>query len=96
MVGDPNGGFWCRTVHHLSQFWDWVDERQIDAHAVNAITMYGTVKITTWAMRFAENGDRPGIEVAAIIAAVSGPWAVLQAALVKFVFEARKGSFSPK
>lgn len=79
-----------------SQAWDWIDRRQIDAHLVNAVTLYGTIKITSWAMHFAEHADRPGIEVAAILAAVGGPWAILQGAMVKFVFDARRGTFAAK
>lgn len=86
-------GFWCKVALRFSEFWDWVDARQIDAHVVSALTLYGTVKISLWAMAFAEHGDRPGLEVAAIIAAVSTPWAALQAAVIKFVFEARTTSF---
>lgn len=89
-------GLLCRVALRAGQFWDFIDRRQIDAHLVNAITLYGTIKITSWAMSFAEHGDRPGIEVAAILAAVSAPWALLQSAMVKFVFDARKGSFDGK
>lgn len=78
------------------QFWDFIDRRQIDAHVVNAITLFGTIKITSWAMNFAEHADRPGIEVAAILGAVGLPWAGLQAAMVKFVFDARRNSFQNK
>jgi hypothetical protein len=89
-------GWLCWVAARASQAWDWVDRRQIDAHVVNAVTLCGTINITTWAMKFAEHGDRPGIEVAAIIAAVTAPWAALQAAMVRFVFDARKTSFEVK
>lgn len=86
-------GFWCKLALRLSEFWDWVDRRQIDAHAISALTMFGTIKLSLWAMAFAEHSNRPGLEVAAIIAAIGTPWAALQAAVIKFVFDARTESF---
>ena len=88
-------GWLCWLAARCSQGWDWIDKRQIDAHIVSAIVLYGTIKITHWAMRFAEHGDRPGIEVAAIIGAVMIPWSALQAAAIKFVFDTRRGTFTP-
>lgn len=78
----------------LTRAWDWIDRRQIDAHAISVIILYGTIKITAWAMHYANNADRPGLEVAAIIAAVMTPWSALQAAAIKFVFETRTKSFT--
>lgn len=87
-------GFMCRAAMRAREFWDFVDKRQIDAHFVTIITLLATIKITDWAMDFARHGDRPGIEVAAIIAAVVAPWSALQAAVIKFVFETRTKSFT--
>ena len=89
-------GWLCWVAGRFSQAWDWIDRRQVDAHIVNAITLYGTIKITTWGMHFAEHGDRPGLEIAAILAAIGVPWTALQAAMVKFIFDARRGSFDGK
>ncbi len=51
---------------------------------------YGTVKITQWATMYAQIFEtKPGIEVAAVIAAVMAPYMALQAAAIKFYFEAR-------
>ena len=77
-------------VHHLGRLWDWVDARQIDKHALSMGIFWGTVKLTEWAMVFASaHPDKPGIEIAAIIAAVTTPYMALQAAAIKFYFEAR-------
>lgn len=92
-IGDPDGGFWCRVALRCSQFWDWVDTRQIDAMLVSLAILYGTVKILEWSFNFASHADRPGLEVAAIIAAVTGPYSALQAAAIKFFFEARTTTF---
>ena len=75
--------------------WDWIDRRQIDAHVVSAIILYGSIKITTWAMQFVNlHPDKPGLEVAAIISVVMLPWSGLQAAAIKFYFETRQKSYN--
>ena len=86
-------GWWaltCWLAQRASEFWDWVDKRDLDKHLVSLAVLYGTIKVTAWAMRFAEHGDRPGIEVAAIIAAVAGPYMALQSAAIAFYFKARQ------
>jgi hypothetical protein len=70
---------------------DWIDQRDIDKHFVSLLILGGTVHVTLWAMHYAENGNRPGLEVAAIIAAVSAPYMALQAAALKFYFASRTG-----
>lgn len=82
-------GALCWLAQRASQAWDWIDARDIDKHAVSLAILWGTVKVTSWAMRFAEHGDRPGLEVAAIIGAVSAPYMALQAAALAFYFKAR-------
>ena len=83
-------GWMCQIALRASQGWDWIDRRAVDKHFVTMAILYGTIKITAWAMHFATHGDRPGIEVAAIIGAVGAPYMALQAAAVKWYFEARK------
>ena len=74
----------------VARFWTWIDDRQIDAHIVAAVIMWATLEITAWAMRYAETSSRTGLEVAAVIGAVMVPWGGLQAAVIKWYFEARK------
>jgi len=74
----------------FTRFWDWIDDRDIDKWVVSLIILYGTVDVMRWAMHYAENGDRPGLEIAAIIAAVSAPYMALQGFAVKWFFEARQ------
>lgn len=76
----------------ITRAWDWIDERDIDKHGISLFILAGTWVVTTWAMRFAENGDRPGLEIAAIIAAVTAPYMALQAAAIAFYFKARHGN----
>jgi hypothetical protein len=74
----------------LTRWWDWIDKRDIDKHLLSMGIFYGTVKLTEWAMAFAQaHPDKPGLELAAIIGAVTGPYMALQAAAVKFYFDAR-------
>lgn len=82
-------GWLCWLAMRCSQAWDWIDKRDIDKHVVSLAILSGTVFITQWAMHYAEHGDRPGIEVAAIIASVSAPYMALQAAAIAFYFRAR-------
>jgi len=85
-------GALCMAALRASQFWDWVDKRAIDKHIVSLAILYGTVEITRWAMHYAEASARPGIETAAIIAAVLVPYNALQGAAIGFYFNARKGT----
>lgn len=74
----------------LTRFWDFVDHRDIDKHCVAMVVLYGTKILTDWAMAYATTyADKSGVEVAAIIGAVTGPYMVLQAACIKFYFNAR-------
>lgn len=82
-------GVLCWIAMRFSQGWDWIDKRDIDKHAVSLAILYGTIVVTRWAMTYAEHGDRPGLEVAAIIGAVVAPYMALQAAAIAWYFKAR-------
>jgi len=74
----------------FSKFWNWIDDRQVDKHVASAIIMLGTVKVLSWAMVFAhDNPTRPGMDVAAIIAAVEAPYMALQSFALNFYFSSR-------
>lgn len=79
-----------QLIHRLGRLWDWIDKRDIDKHIVTICILWGTKILTDWAMVFAAtNSARPGLEVAAIIAAVTGPYMALQAAAIAFYFKSR-------
>lgn len=83
-------GFLCVIALRAGQFWDFVDKRNIDKFVVSAIVLFGTIKITEWAIHFVDlHPDKPGLEVAAIIGAVLVPWSALQGAAIKFFFDSR-------
>lgn len=74
----------------LTRIWDWIDDRDVDKHLVSIVIILGTFKITQWAMDYAAiYVEKPGLEVAATIAAVLGPYTALQTYALKFYFESR-------
>ena len=80
----------ARFMLQLSLFWDWVDERDIDKQLVSIAVLIGTYRITTWLFQFVEHHmDKSGVELAAVVAAITVPWCTLQAAVVAFYFKAR-------
>jgi hypothetical protein len=78
-----------RWFGFITRLWDWVDDRDIDKHTISVMIMWGTWRITEWAMSYAHTSPRPGLEVAAIIAAVVTPYSALQAAAIAFYFKSR-------
>ena len=77
----------------LTRLWDWIDNRDIDKHVMAWATYYVTIRIVAWAAEFIEdNPDKPGLEVAAIVTAVTLPWTPVQAAVIRWYFEARSTS----
>ena len=92
-----DGGWLCKVALRGSQFFDLIDKRQVDAWSVLVFSLWMTYVVLDWAMDFANaHPDLDGLKMAAIIGAVVAPWVTMQAALVKFYFDARKGSFLPK
>lgn len=75
----------CAVTH----VWDWIDRRQIVRRFAFLWMLWITGKVVFWTLDFAHVSVRPGIEVAAIIAAIWAPLATLQGALVKFYDDAQ-------
>jgi hypothetical protein len=72
--------------------WDWIDKRQVDKHAVSLAILWGTWRLTEWAMAYAAVSSiagKNGVETGAVIAAVTAPYMMLQAAAIAFYFKAR-------
>jgi len=71
------------------RFWAWVDERAI----VRRISLVAAIAMTwhasQWAMSFAEMSERPGMDVAAIIAAVTAPAMAFGGYIFKWYVEGR-------
>ena len=99
-------GFWCRLARRGSEFWDWVDKRDIDKHltaqAIIWAFLIGSYRMVLWGWDFARSWlDAAkagkvisGTEVAAVVAAIGGPWSLLVGAVlatvVNFYFKARQ------
>ena len=83
-------------MEKLKAFWKWFDDTDIDLWAVSVVILFGTWRITAWAMDFATGvyssatTEMSSIGMAAIIAAVSAPYMALQAAAIGFLFKARQ------
>lgn len=77
-------------IGRCANLWDWFDGRQIDRHVASLAIFAVTWKMTEWAMAYATlHPDKAGLEVAAVIAALMGPWSIAQAAAIKFYFDSR-------
>jgi hypothetical protein len=99
-------GLWCTVALRFSQFWDFVDKRDIDKHtAAFGIIFFmldRTVRIVVWGrqlaidwMEAAKSGHAiPGTDVAAVIVAIAGPWSIALSAVLgttlAFYFRARQ------
>jgi hypothetical protein len=72
----------------------WADRRHIVSvrTAVLAVTVWMTWEVTRWAFGFASSTPLPGIEAAAVIAAVTAPFAALQAAVFGAYMRAKDGA----
>ena len=55
-----DGGVLCWVALRIADFWDWIDNRDIDKHVVSVFIMYGTYYITNWAMACACPGAHRG------------------------------------
>ena len=75
----------------VARFWNWVDKHQADRQIAFYFTLWMTYQIVDWAMNFVDiHPDKPGLETAAILAAVMTPWSAFQAAVFKFYSENRE------
>lgn len=75
----------------LSSCWDFIDKRDIDKHAICWSVFYVTIKLLIWTCHFAATSPRPGMEVAAIIGAVWGPWSLVQGGVINWYFNTKTG-----
>jgi len=82
-------------MENLKAFWKWFDSTDIDLWLISVFILYGTWRITSWAMDFATGvyssatTEMSSVGMAAIIAAVTAPYMALQAAAIAFLFKNR-------
>ena len=73
--------------------WDWAEKRKIAAHAAMAVTLWLTIRVAEWTMDLPYDmasmypEKYTGVDVAAMQAGVLGPFALMQAALLKFYLD---------
>jgi len=71
-------------------FMDWLDNRTIVRRVLLLVTMWLVIDSYAWCKSFAEHTSRDGLQIAAIIAAVTGPVTVLLKFVLDNYTEARK------
>lgn len=73
----------------LGQVWDFIDRRGVIRRIVLGIAIWMTWRVSVWAMGYAVDSPRPGIDIAAIIAAVTAPVTVFGGYIFKQYVESR-------
>lgn len=73
----------------ITRLWDWIDSRMIFRRAAVVATFAMSWAAFVWAAEFAANSERPGTDVAMIIAAVFVPITALQGHAFKMYSEGR-------
>lgn len=71
------------------RLWNWIDQRGIVRRVVLGVAIAMTWNVTVWAMHFVEHSNRPGLDLAAIIAAVTGPVTLFGGFVFKAYIESR-------
>lgn len=80
----------CWTAARLSEFWDFVDKRQIDVHLMSWAVFALAGYTVYWSMEFVwTHPEKPGLEVGAIVAAINLPITPVLAKVVDWYFKAR-------
>ena len=80
----------CVVALRASQLWDFIDQRDIDKHAM-AWAVFGiTCYLLQWTLNFVwVYPDKPGLEVAAIVGAIMATWTPVQAKVIQWYFASR-------
>lgn len=73
----------------IGRWWAFVDERGIVRRAVLGVAIWMTWRVSVWAMGYAETSPRPGVDIAAIIAAVTAPVTLFAGAIFRAYTESR-------
>lgn len=69
---------------------NWIDRYSVVRRLVLAIAIWMTWAVSKWAMWFAVDNARDGVEIAAIIAAVTGPVTVFGGYVFKVYAESKR------
>lgn len=86
-------GLLCALALRAGQFWDFIDKRAIDKHLMAWGMFFITWYLLDWTLDYIyQHPQKSGLEIGAIVAAYMVPWTPLQAAVIKWYFEARPQS----
>lgn len=77
------------VIGFLTRVWDFIDGRGVVRRAVLGVAIWMTWRVSVWEMGFAETSPRPGIDIAAIIAAVTAPVTLFAGSVFKGYLESR-------
>lgn len=90
-AADPSYGktaWLCRLANVAGLFWDFVDKRNIDQHAMAWMVAWCGWDLTRWGMAFAEqHPEMSGAEMAMVLASVGAPYAIFAGAVVSWYFK---------
>jgi hypothetical protein len=73
----------------LTRAWDWIDKRGIIRRVVLGLAIWMTWKVSVWGMHYASITTLPGLDAAAVIAAVTAPITLFAGAVFKAYVESR-------
>lgn len=76
-------------MNKLNAFMDFVDSRAVIRRIAFFVMLWITIKTSLWTIEFAWYSSRPGLEIAAIIAAVWTPLSALQGSIFAFYDKGR-------
>lgn len=85
----------ARFWQGVTTFWDWVDDRQIDQHALALVVIWMTWQLMVWSMGFMDRAmgahDAATFAAAAAnVAAVWVPWSPVFALVINWWFQQQK------
>lgn len=73
----------------LERVFNFIDERHVVRRVAFFLVLGLTTKTLLWTLDFASTSPRPGVDIAAIIAAVWAPLTALQAAIIALYNQGR-------
>lgn len=90
-----DGGWCCWLATRAGQFWDFIDKRDVDKHAMAWLLVIagiaGTWYLIDWTLDYAyAHQDKSGVELGLVVAAYMIPWNGVLAVVtfvIKWYFE---------
>ena len=81
-------------MNALNAIMDFIDQRAVVRRVAFFVVLAITISTILWSREFASTSPRPGMEVAAILAAIWGPLTALQGAIFTFYNTGRTAATS--